>query len=100
MAKTINTSKDFKELVGSDEFEVTYRKSNGKFRKATGKLGVTEDSKGKQLVSGTMDEGRREEENESGVVRYFDKGKDAYRQFNLDKVITLDVDGEHFNFGL
>lgn len=101
MAKTINTSNDFKKLVGKDEFEVTYRKANGQFRKATGKLGVTEDSEGNQLVKGTMDEDRKAEENETGTVRYFDVEKDAYRSFKLDKVRKLKIsDGQEFDFGM
>lgn len=99
-AKRIPTKAALRRLVGDKEFGVTYRKANGQLRKATAQLGVTHNSRGRRLVNGTLDDGVRDLENAQGVVRYFDVGKDDYRKFSLDKMVTLTVRGKKFSFGM
>lgn len=96
----IETTDDLKRLAGNEPFGVTYRKANGRFRKATAQFGVTHDSRGNQLVKGTLDETQAEIENEQGVVRYFDIEKDAYRQFSVERLIVVEIGGQKYNFGL
>ena len=94
----IDTAADFKRLVKHEPFKVVYRKANGRFRSAEAQLGVTHDSLGRLLVKGKLSDDDREIENETGTIRYFDKQKDGYRQFGLDKMTILETGGQKYNF--
>ena len=98
--KTFNSVRQFKAYVGPDVFGVTYRKKNGRFRKAVAQLSIQKNSKGEALINGNLAEDQKDIENDEGVVRYFDWKKDGYRQFSLTDMIVLIVRGKKFNFGV
>jgi hypothetical protein len=95
MIMTINTVNDFKKLVGSDDFVVTFRKANGQFRRAEGNLAAV-----KSLVNGTGNEQAAETREDRGIVVYFDREKKAIRSFALDTMSRLEVGGQVYQFGL
>ena len=94
----IDTVSDLKRLAGDKPFKVVYRKINGRFRAAVAQFGVVTNSKGKQLSAGKLDAEQAALENETGIVRYFDHKADGYRQFDLSRLLSLEIGGQKFNF--
>lgn len=94
----INTVQDFKDLVGADDFSVTYRittgQRKGQFRKAA-RANVAEV---KALVKGNGNEAAAETREDKGIVVYLDHDKQGIRSFCLGELIKLIVNGQEYNF--
>jgi hypothetical protein len=95
MATVINTVNDFKHLVGSSDFAVTFRKANGQFRRAEGNLAAV-----KALVKRKGNEQAAETREDRGIVVFYEHEKKAIRSFALDTMSRLEVGGQVYQFGL
>ena len=91
---TLKTVNDFKRLVGESDFSVTFRKTNGQFRKAA----RANCEAVKVIVKGNGNEQAAETRQDRNIVVYLDRDAGGVRSFCLDTLIKLIVNDVEYNF--